>query len=294
MSYLQRHWRGELRLGRAFWINFIGLFFAVQLSAMLIGRHVTRAAEQANVTLDILRLLSLLAVIVIVFVWGTVGVWRSSQNVVRSQGARLLPYLARLGLALGACLVLFQSAVAYRNLSILVPMALETDEDRRSRYEIVQRGNVLAVAGMLEYGLEKNVRDALEANPEIRVIQLESPGGRIVVGRRLRDLIAEKGLSTYTYKYCASSCTLAFLAGRHRTLHPDGKLGFHQYLLKTASHAAQLAQMKLDRQFMASQGIDEAFVRKVYETPSKDMWTPRHEELLSSGYVTRIAAQPVY
>ncbi|MFT4183629.1 MAG: PAN domain-containing protein [Rhizobium sp.] len=61
------------------------------------------------------------------------------------------------------------------------------------------------------------------------LVAFNSPGGLAQVGMEIGKTIAIKGFSTAVGEnaMCASSCGLAWLAGRHRFLTPSSKIGFH-------------------------------------------------------------------
>ncbi len=110
--------------------------------------------------------------------------------------------------------------------------------------EISQKGSVAAVSGPIRNGDEFILRDFL-ARPEarqIRVVSLNSPGGRILPAREMARMIRKAGLTTMVDAArgaCESACTGLFVAGvRRHYLNagaiPDGEgrrgagLGFHE------------------------------------------------------------------
>lgn len=77
----------------------------------------------------------------------------------------------------------------------------------------------------------ESLRDFLNIsrNREIMVISLNSPGGYVLHGSAIAELINLRGISSEVPEgaECASACSFLFLAGTNRAL--VGRLGVHQY-----------------------------------------------------------------
>ena len=84
------------------------------------------------------------------------------------------------------------------------------------------------------------------AFPGVRVVHLDSPGGRVGEGKKLHALIRAHKLDTYVETSCQSACTLAFTAGRERILLKGATLGFHRGRLVSAKtpHARKLGDVR--------------------------------------------------
>jgi hypothetical protein len=162
-----------------------------------------------------------------------------------------------------------------------------------AEYEVrVLRGGVeLEVNGPIGYGLTKEVRTILETNPGVLLIHLNSRGGRVVEARKLRDLIVERHLSTYTGNECFSACVIAYAAGGERLIDHGAKLGLHQY---SSLRPADLEnEYNIDRQFLLAQGVSRQFVERAFKTPNNGVWIPTHQELLEAKLATRYAREAV-
>ncbi|MFX7559753.1 hypothetical protein ABTJ75_18850, partial [Acinetobacter baumannii] len=79
-------------------------------------------------------------------------------------------------------------------------------------------GREAEIAGGIKYGLTRDFERLLDAQPGIRVVHLDSVGGRIGEGKKLNALIRARGLDTYVEANCMSACTLAFAGGTQRIL----------------------------------------------------------------------------
>ena len=66
------------------------------------------------------------------------------------------------------------------------------------------------------------------------VVHLTSDGGRLIDGIKVGELIREKGFRTYipTEGMCASSCAVAFLGGKYRTISGTGRVLVHAPYIK--------------------------------------------------------------
>jgi len=142
-------------------------------------------------------------------------------------------------------------------------------------------------------GLGDALEDLLQANPTIKRLELESPGGSVREGLALATLVEAYSLDTAVKTYCDSACTLVFVAGRERILEPDAELGFHRCrsplwyhaLLYDDENNAKMAH------YLESKGVSKAFTDKVITVPSDDMWYPSVEQLLAAGVMTARATR---
>jgi len=89
-------------------------------------------------------------------------------------------------------------------------------------------GTEAEISGGFKYGLTDDFSKILLASRQIKVVHLDSVGGRLGEGEKLFKLIRERGLTTYVSSKCMSACTLAFAGGRERYLLKSASLGFHK------------------------------------------------------------------
>ena len=140
--------------------------------------------------------------------------------------------------------------------------------------------------GEVTFGLTQAIKALLLHHPEVRQIQLTSPGGHIYEARGTAKLIQARGLSTLAPGLCASACTLMFAAGQERSLGPAGQLGFHGYSLDIFGGLPQIdlmAEQHKDRAFLIAQGITADFADQIYAVAPKDLWRPSPDLLRSAG-----------
>jgi membrane-bound ClpP family serine protease len=94
--------------------------------------------------------------------------------------------------------------------------------------DVLSGGEIIQISGSFSWAMPQNFIAALAGAPHVRTIRFDSPGGHVQAALQIADVIHDRGLDTYVPRFCASACTLAFLAGKHRFLAPTAQLGFHQ------------------------------------------------------------------
>ena len=157
---------------------------------------------------------------------------------------------------------------------------------------VAPAGEHVEVSGVIDERMLKHFRSQLQARSRARFVLLNSPGGLVSTADKLRDLIVDRGLSTYVGKQCASACALVFLAGYERVLRPGARIGFHQYRVvggRGTERDARWAEID-DQDYMRRRGISSAFIARAYAASKKEMWYPPLAELGQSRYVTHVLA----
>jgi len=155
---------------------------------------------------------------------------------------------------------------------------------------VMNNGSEAEIAGGIKFGLSSDFEKVLNASRGVRVVHLDSVGGRIGEGEKLYELIKSRGLDTYVDIKCLSACTLAFVAGRQRILKRGAKLGFHR-----GSFAGEdQVDGSLERSIYAAAGVSGTFVERAMATKNADMWRPSEPDLISAGVATRISTGDEY
>lgn len=296
-NILARHWRGELPLWASCWV--FGIVGSIILSFI---PAVTVAIFKAGKSHDPSSVLSASAAVWIVIftiaVWQTAGVWRCTTRHAaagptghdRMGAARLAPLWA--GMARIVVVVSFVSLLAtfgtewLPQLSELYKIAFYDDPDIPPySIRIVRDGAEAEIVGGFKYGLTGDFAAVMKAAPLVRIVHLDSVGGRLGEGERLFRLIRELGLSTYVSSKCLSACTLAFAGGRERLLEKGAALGFHRGSFPGASESEFDS---LQYGVFAAAGFDSTFIEKALSTPHKDLWKPPPDILLAARVITGV------
>lgn len=233
---------------------------------------------------------SILAIFAAFHLLGITAAVFSGMHAWRALGStRLAP---RLGILLaGAAMAGAITLSAASLLPDLVDLAQDDPTWPRSHVHVTPGGEAIIVTGPLRWSVTNAVRDAVEANPNARVIHLDSPGGRITVGLELHEVIRARGLDTLVTAGCASACTDAFLAGRRRWAGPQARLGFHQG--GTSAGGAHAIDSNMARVY-AESGIVPAFLDRVLAVAAGTIWFPSLAELRAANVVTDLAAPGRY
>jgi hypothetical protein len=143
----------------------------------------------------------------------------------------------------------------------------------------------LEIRGPLTRSTPSLFKDTLARNPSIKMIIINSDGGRMAPALEIAEAIRLQHADTKVTNYCRSACTLVFSAGQHRLVTPGAKLGFHGYALggvDTSSGTDEVIK------FMTASGIKEEFARHALSIPNKTMWYPSIQELLASKMITEV------
>ena len=149
----------------------------------------------------------------------------------------------------------------------------------------------VALSGIIDFGATRALEALLEAAPEVRVLRLESAGGRVAEARGLATLVHRRALVTSAVRECSSACTLVLLSGERRYLEPGARLGFHRYGLRSPLVGIFLdpeAEQTRDQALFRGQAVADAFLERVAATPHETMWFPTTAELLDAGVVDAV------
>jgi hypothetical protein len=167
-------------------------------------------------------------------------------------------------------------------------IALGTDDYADFKIELSADRTALVIDGGIGFGLTDRLEAELQANPQVRFIELSSIGGRVQEARKLAGLIQTRALSTRVTRLCLSACTIAFMGGADRIVSTSGQFGFHRYSFPGAGSEDLMQQEAIDRGFLARRGVSQSFIRRIYETPATDMWRPTRGDLLDARVITSV------
>lgn len=283
-TFFARHWRGEYSLPVSFWV--VGVGGTLLFIAVVAGLVATLRLEAFN---------PYLVMGVLTFVWivgagcqlfQAVGVWRAARRSRRearaAKGRGLWAYAAQAVVLLVAILIagglakggVPQLREAWR-MAFLGDPAIP-DYGLR----LMRDGTELEVYGGFKYGLARDATRLVAKAPNLKVVHLNSGGGRLGEAIKLARLIHERGLDTYTSASCNSACVIAFLAGRQRWLKANAQLGFHR------ESFAGIESSDSMRQLLSEAGLEPGFVDRAVAPASTSMWYPTIPELTSAKLIT--------
>ena len=290
MSYLLSHWQGKLPLGISLWVNTVGLLIVISYAELFVlSKFLAHPTWLIGATL-----LSLFFTRLLIFPWQLIGLVRAIErdfiehkNILKTRALQALAVSSVL-FTLVYSLEVLQGAMFYKQQlekytrpDVAVSYQLDLDKAQQQ----------LSIEGGLEIGITSAVRSLLQDNPQIKSVVLQSHGGQIYEGRGLSKLFTEYGLDTYVYGECSSACTTAFIGGHQRHLGAGGKLGFHQYWVDTTKHSRLVpfydlrVEHERDLALFRDQGIQKAFLNKMFAQPANQIWFPDHATLLDAQII---------
>lgn len=292
-DYFRRHWRGELSLLVAFWINLVGIRVLV-----FVTQNALAPAEGDDWQHH--RNLIIIAVVVIhvaLLVWQVVGVVRAAENHFSENGNMALVW----GAQLGAVLMFMLTAVyALGAVQMSMPVLEQEDvlakmnEEHASHYELRLGSDVrvLSVNGQIALGITRAMTALLDKHASIETVVLTSEGGNIYEARGLARLFAQHNLNLHVSDTCASACTTAFIGGVRRTANRSAVFGFHQYRVDaqyTIIATDVEKEHRRDQQLFREAGVAERFIASAFSQPSTSMWWPGLDMLIDAGFIHQLS-----
>lgn len=285
-SYVLRHWRGDLTLPVAYWVNVVLIGVAL---VTIIGALAGLLDSSISIWTMFTALIAFWSLVYAVTTWQLVGAWRSAGKHRLRGGSSGWAVAARVMLVFGIVQSLYVGYTqAVPQVTEVVKIASGNDPAGKWQIRVIRNASEVEVSGGIGFGLANELRRVLEAHPTVKILHLNSDGGRIGEARRIRDLIENRGLFTYTATRCVSACVVAFIAGRERLIASGGRLGFHTYAFPGLSSEDFATEMAADRSDFVRRGVDKEFATTAFRN-SNEMWYPPHKELIAAGVVSRIA-----
>jgi hypothetical protein len=283
-SFVVAHWRGDLSLGVTYWVT--GVIFTVMFL-------MARKATEDYVSSKELGAQGTGALIVILYavsagfvLWQVVGIWRSASKHAGRGGKTFWSAAAKFMVVLGV--LRFGADFATAGFPILregTKLMVGVDDIPAPKIRILRGASELELAGGIPFGTAEKVQDFLNSAPGIKVIHLNSLGGRITEAYKLYQIIKRHELVTFTSSQCVSACTIAFLAGKERYLARGARLGFHSSSIAGVSSDEVAGINDEVRRTLEAHGAPRGFVERALNTKSSSMWYPTGEELLEAKII---------
>jgi len=284
-NYFLKHFYGKLPLWQSFWINtvvvsLIAAYLVIILSAQI---KFTLHPSLAFVFVVMWTILILLGP------WQFIGLWRSAQNHMKTSKKSFT--------AITVFLLVILGSINYLNttFTVLVPqikeftkIGLGKDDIPKYTISILRNGEELEIYGGIKFGLTKEVKKYFQKYPNIKVIHLNSTGGRIAEAQKLSKYLEKKKLITYTSTGCYSACVDIYMAGAIRLINKNAYLGFHQPSFPGMNDKEIQYVIDSNRAYYLSRGVSKSFLDKAYAIKSSDIWKPSHYELKEAGLITQV------
>ena len=287
-GYLAQHWSGQLSLPISYWFNgFLGYLIATFA--------VTAIGASSLLTTDFSPSISLLSMVgvwgttFVVLSWQVVGTWRAATRYKSSNGKSLWSIAAKVSL----CIAIFSTLAQFVNH--VAPQIREMygiyegdEKGEAYAFRILRDGAELEFSGGIKFGAAKEFTRFIDAMGALKIIHLNSQGGRIEEAQRIGDIIKKRNLDTYVANSCLSACTVIFLSGKNRFITKSAKIGFHQPNFPGLTTEDRILLARREEGRLQRFGLSARFAKRVNEVAPEDMWIPGAAELISEGVATRI------
>lgn len=287
-NYFVRHWRGDLPLSVSYWVNGFVLSIVVILIIEFIAIYFRN--EELSVGWVVVLLASHLVFILGFVTWLYIGIWRSADNHQKRGGRQLWAGLAKFAVIIG--LIQYAIVTSKSTWPIFVEsFKLFAFEDPlgKNNYRILRGGTEIEFSGGIGIGTAREFKRMLDAAPLVRVVHLDSLGGRIGEARTIGAEMKRRGLTAYVANRCISACTTIFLSGKERWLSENGRLGFHAPHFPGLGGEEMRAFIQDERDSLLSLGMPPSFVSRALTTPHTSVWFPTVQELIAAKLITGVA-----
>lgn len=285
MSYIKKHWNGELPLSTSFWVNVVLLNIGLKLFVKWFNGS---SPVENPVLASQLSIIIFITSLVILYPWQVIGLWRSANNHIKETKKNGWANTAKVIIFIGAFGTLANINNSLPLYKDLYQLGFKSDPYANYKIEITDDGLNIHLKGTLGFGISNDVNDLLIKHPKVKGIILDSIGGWIYEGRKLSQLILKNKLNTYSVKGCYSACGTAFISGKKRYLSEGANLAFHQYSssLKHAKSSMDMnKEQKKDLKIYQNQKIKQSFIDKLFLAKHDDLWYPTINEMLNANVI---------
>jgi hypothetical protein len=286
-NYFLRHWRGELSLPVSYWLN-------GWLANLVTIGVVTAIAANLNLRDDFVPALSLMSVVSIwlaiglILGWQVVGTWRAAIKY-RAQGKTFWGGAAQVLLIIAVIRTLFEfGQTGIPQIREFYDIMAGDARVGKYTFRVLRDGQELEFAGGISFGAAKEFERFLDAMGGVRLIHLNSTGGRIREAQKMGDLIRSRKLGTYVSNECLSACTIIFLSGQERLVSADASIGFHQPYFPGLTADERRSTIAAEEARLRALGLSAEFAHKANQAPPDAMWFPSTSELIAEKVATRL------
>lgn len=287
VPYHRRHLRGDLPVAQSLWIN--TLLLPLPLLVLLGAASAWTRLHSTGLWAAGLFLLLGWPLALGLIGWGAWGVWRSSRQPPLNASTKDRVMAVAAPAAAGAVLVAGLGLAAVN----LGPRVLELAAALVGRdplgslsAQVSADGRRLQLSGPVALGDAARVTALLAASPQLRLVALQSAGGRLDEALRIAEAVRERGLATRANGPCSDVCPFIFLAGSKRHLLPGARLGFHRVSAGAFNPPYQALVNRALRHRLIKAGLTPHMATKAVATPPDSLWFPDGDEMAAAGLVS--------
>lgn len=293
ISYIQRHWRGELSLAKSFWVNCVLLDIIMGVTEDVI----TTSFDTNGIILLRIKTAIFLTKLLMIYPWQVVGLWRACIAYIKKYNRRFWAHTVQALILLSFVITIPSFVWWFPATRQAFHYAFLMDTADYYILKIEHEGSILSFDGEIILGVSNEFERMLKNNPQIEGVILTTPGGISEEGFRLAEVISRYKLNTYVTRDCLSAGTLGFIAGKQRYVTKLAILGFHQSDFRGDEKVLwgnvpewlftekykEIAENK--KILFLSQGVKEEFIEHMNSVSHEDIWYPSHKELLEAGVI---------
>ncbi|MBE0471120.1 MAG: hypothetical protein IBX55_16615 [Methyloprofundus sp.] len=232
-------------------------------------------------------------IIVLVYPWQIIGLWRSANHYADEKNANFWPGLVKVIVVLGVIGTTGNLSISMPVYKDLYRIGFSSDEYSDYELKLSDDGRLIHLEGGIGFGLSKQFNQIIKRNPQVKGVVLDSTGGRLYEARELSKIILNESLDTYTVKGCYSACVVAFLSGNKRYLAEGAKLGFHQYSSGMQSvdiSSSLISEQEKELAFFKRRGVSQRFLDKIFLAEPDEFWFPTMLEMLEAGVIHEVVS----
>lgn len=226
-NYVVRHWRGELSLPVAWWVN----GFLVNVLLIITDTAITELGTDTTRT-GALLYIGFGVVIYVIYVWQVVGIWRSAGNYIKKfenakdKSSRAWGRAAQVITIIGIII----------NVAITIPVLRDgfnlmqvADSNLFQRYYVQQVNETdVLLNGYINPNSVVELIEIFGQSEGQRSLILNSPGGILASAFELADYIRKNSIIVAARGECVSACLLILAAATVSAASADSSLIFHQ------------------------------------------------------------------
>lgn len=283
---LRQHLAGEFPLAQSLLMH--ALLVPLPLALWLGGVDAWVRLHGSGLWIDALLMLAGWPLVLATVGWGVLGTWRSAGWRLRGRPVeRLLALAARGGAVLLAVATLLLVGVqAGPRVWPWLQQLVGRDPAGEGTVQVSADGRRLQLRGPLSWGSARRVQAALAAAPQVRLVTLESSGGRLDEALRIAALVRQRNLPTRAVGACEGMCPFVFLAGSQRQLLPTARLGLQRQMAGAFNPPYQALVNRDFARVLSAYGFAPHLVTKTLATPPPALWYPERDELAASGLIS--------
>jgi membrane-bound ClpP family serine protease len=131
-------------------------------------------------------------------------------------------------------------------------------------------GGGILLTGVIDLG-DQTAFEAVAADMRAAVVVTTGPGGSVDAAIKIGTDIRNRGWTTLVPPgaYCASACSMIWLAGARRLIADDGKIGFHAISVRPGGVVTETHEFDFAlREWLNALGYTEDTTATIVNTPS--------------------------